>query len=29
MSVGSVMTLYTVALPGAKGARKATKKKDD
>jgi hypothetical protein len=29
MSVGSVMTLYTVALPGSKGARKATKKKDD
>jgi len=29
MSIGSVMTLYTVALPGKGGGRKAAKKKDD
>lgn len=28
MSVGSVLTLYTIALPG-KGGRKSAKKKDD
>jgi hypothetical protein len=29
MSVGSVMTLYTVALPGKGGGKKSAKKKDD